>query len=313
MSEPALDPNITTHELMAIDYRYHYDVEQLKSDWINLKKTTTFKKGSQFKPGMKLCQHFFPNFWEIQNNKGTSFADCWKDYDLMDDVLCWGKKGMSKVWLSWIRRAVFMRASLPNSSFYRPHFSRQIILQTQKNTGLLFDPCAGWGGRMLGTVSAGWDYVGCEPNVATYNNLLKLIDFLGIKNNVTLYNIPVEEFDFDSVRNKVDVVLTSPPYFNLEVYTSDDNQSYQKYNTYQIWISNWLEPLIENCIRTLKTGGLSCWNAMNFSNTCKMATDVIDIHSKLGYNVDYTLGFQSPIANIRTVKNKDLTYVFTKS
>jgi len=310
MSEPALDPNITTQELMAIDYRYNYTEKELLADWVKLKNTTEFKKGSQFKPGMKLCQHFFPNFWNIKSSGGVSFADCWQDHALMDKVRVWGKQGMSQLWLSWVRRAVFMAGGLPNSSFYRPHFSRQVILNTAKDEGTLFDPCAGWGGRMLGTVSAGWHYIACEPNVETYDNLNKLIDFLGIRDSVTLYNIPAETFDYKN-HSKVDVVLTSPPYFNLEVYTTDSNQSYHKHNTFDIWVTNWLEPLINNCVDMLKDDGLSVWNVMNFNN-CHLATTVIDIHTKLNYSCKYTLGFQSPIANIRTVKNKDLTYVFAK-
>lgn len=296
---------------MGMDYRYNYSERELLDDWSKLKNTKEFKTGSQFKPGMKLCQHYFPNFWNIKSGKGISFSDCWQDETLMADVLQWGKTGMSKLWLSWIRRAVFMRAGLPNSSFYRPHFSRQIILSTGIKEGLLFDPCAGWGGRMLGTVSAGWHYVACEPNVETYNNLLSLINFLGIQDSVRLYNIPAEDFDYSRLKNKVDVVLTSPPYFNLEVYTDTSNQSYHKHNTYQSWVNDWLEPLIHNSIGILKENGLSCWNAMNF-NSCSMATDVIDIHNKLNYEVKETLGFQSPIANIRSVKNKDLTYIFAK-
>lgn len=312
MSESALDPDLTTKQLMDIDYRYNYSERELLDDWSKLKNTKEFKTGSQFKPGMKLCQHYFPNFWNIKSGKGISFNDCWQDETLMADVLQWGKTGMSKLWLSWIRRAVFMRAGLPNSSFYRPHFSRQIILSTGIKEGLLFDPCAGWGGRMLGTVSAGWHYVACEPNVETYNNLLSLIEFLGIQDSVILYNIPAEDFDYPNLKNKVDVILTSPPYFNLEVYTDSIDQSYNKHNTYDVWVNNWLEPLITNCIHMLKDDGLSCWNAMNF-NSCSMATDVIDIHNKLNYEVKETLGFQSPIANIRSVKNKDLTYIFAKS
>jgi hypothetical protein len=308
MSEQALNPNITTQELMAIDYRYNYSDKELLADWERLKTVTAFKTGSQFKPGMKLCQHFFPNFWNIKSSGGVSFADCWQNYDLMNRVRDWGKQGMSKLWLSWVRRAVFMAGGLPNSSFYRPHFSRQVILNTRKEEGVLFDPCAGWGGRMLGTVSAGWRYVACEPNVETYNNLNTLIDFLGIRDSVTLLNIPAETFDYQSL-GKVDVVLTSPPYFNLEVYTTDSNQSYHKHDKFDVWVSDWLEPLINNCVGMLKPDGLSCWNVMNF-NKCQLASSVINIHDKLNYDCKYTLGFRSPIANIRTVKNKDLTYVF---
>ena len=312
MSEPALDINTTVSDLMAMDYRYNYSKEELFTDWFRLRTTLDFKSGSQFKPGLKLCQHFFPNFWDIKSSKGVSFSDCWENPVLMENVLEWGRSGMSKLWLSWIRRAVFMRAGLPNSSFYRPHFSRQIILNTKIKDGLLFDPCAGWGGRMLGTVSAGWNYVACEPNIETYDNLMRLVDFLEIQNNVTIHNIPAEDFDYESLDGKVDVILTSPPYFNLEVYSDNSNQSYNKHNKYKTWIEHWLTPLIKNCVGMLNRDRLSCWNAMNFNN-CNMASDVIEIHSEMGYNVKYTIGFQSPIANIRTVKNKDLTYVFERS
>jgi len=74
-------------------------------------------------------------------------------------------------------------------------------------------------------------YTAFEPNTTTYNNLMKIVDFLGIHDKVTLicddarnmshYNIP-----------KVDLVLTSPPYFDLEVYAHEDTQSIKNLNTY---------------------------------------------------------------------------------
>lgn len=305
-----LDKSITTEELMTIDYRYHYSDEELRKDWIKLCNTTTFKKGSQFKPGMKMCQHFCDNFWNIQSSKGLSFADAWKDPVIMDKVRLWGLSGMSNLWLSWIRRAVFMAAGLPNSSFYRPHFSKQIAMMTGKKEGLLFDSCAGWGGRMLGTVANGWKYVGCDPNVETFDRLNKMVDFLEIHENVTLHNLPVEDFDIESLKN-VDVVLTSPPYFNLEVYTSDETQSYNKFDTYEVWRDLWLYPLIDRCLNILSDDGISAWNVMNFAGN-DFAGDVIRKHEQRGYKLIDTVGFDSPLANIRTLKNKDVTYIFEK-
>ena len=305
-----LDKNITTEELMAIDYRYNYSVKELNDDWIRLCGTTQFKKGAQFKPGMKLCQHFCDNFWTIQNDKGFSFADAWKNPEVMDKVRLWGLQGMSQLWLSWIRRAVFMSAGLPNSSFYRPHFSKQITMMTGKQNGTLFDPCAGWGGRMLGTVANGWKYVSCDPNVETYNNLLRIIDFLNIGLEVSLHNVPVEDFDIEGL-NKVDVVLTSPPYFNLEVYTDADTQSYNKFDTYETWRDNWLYPLIDRSLNILYDDGISAWNVMNFKGN-DFAGDVIRKHEERDYKLVDTVGFDSPLANIRKLKNKDVTYIFRK-
>ena len=258
---------------------------------------------------MKLCQHFFPNFWTIQNERGFSFADAWKDPVIMNKVREWGLKGMSKLWLSWIRRAVYMCSGLPQSSFYRPHFSKQIAMMTGKKHGTLFDPCAGWGGRMLGAVSNNWKYVGCEPNVDTYKNLMRVVEFLEIQDNVTLYNIPAETFDTKSINP--DVVLTSPPYFNLEVYSDDISQSYNQFNSYDNWHNNWMLPLITNCLSVLKDDGISAWNVMNFKKH-DLVGDMVNIHNKRGWNLTNTLGFQSPLANIRNLKNKDVTYLFRK-
>lgn len=312
-----LSKDITTEELMAIDYRYNFTDRELAEDWKRLLKVTEFKKGAQFKPGMKLCQHYCDNFWDIQNDKGLSFADAWNDYNTMNTVREWGLKGMSNLWLSWIRRAVFMCSGLPNSSFYRPHFSKQITMMTGKSTGTLFDPCMGWGGRMLGTIANDWKYISCDPNKETFANVEKILEFVRQTNvpigglpDVQLNNIPAEEYDFSN-SPKVDVVLTSPPYFNLEVYNDDEDQSYNKHDTYEKWRDEWLYPLIENCFSILEDDGISAWNVMNFKKY-DLVADVISIHEKHGWKLKKTVGFESPLNNIRKLKNKDVTYIFMK-
>ena len=300
-----LDPNISVQELQSLNYEYSYTKEELCVDWARLKGVREYKTGSQFQPGIKLCQHFFPNFWDIRNDKGVCFRDAWMDTALMESVLDWGRKSMSQLWLSWIRRAVYMRAGLPNSSFYRPHFSKQICQMTGKREGRLFDPCAGWGGRMLGTVANGWKYVGCEPNTETYLNLRRLVRFLEIEDQVTLHNMPAEECW--KAGPIFDVVLTSPAYFNLEVYTDDSRQSYNRHNSYADWSENWFRPLIRDCLARLRPQGLSAWNVMNFKK-CDLVADVFQEHA--GLKLDALVGFRSPLGNLRPVKNKDVTYVF---
>lgn len=304
----ALPSTITAMELVGLPYQYHYTDEELWKDWGNLCRTRVFKNGAQFKPGMKLCQHFCDNFWMIENNKGLSFAKSWHDEQLMEEVLEWGRKGMSRLWLSWIRRAVYLRAGLANSSFYRPHFSKQIIGMTGKQKGVLFDPCAGWGGRMLGTVASGWEYIGCDPNTHTYTNLRRMSDFLGIQDWVTLYNSPAETFGF-GLQQEVDVVLTSPPYFNLENYSNDITQSYNKFSMYDEWASDWLQPLLHKSLSILSPQGLSAWNVMNFKKY-PLVEDVIRFHKERGWELRTTVGFESPLANMRKLKNKDVTYIF---
>lgn len=302
-----LPQDITVEELMKTDYKYHYSPSELLKDYDRLCSITEYKKGSQFQPGMKLCKHFCPNFFDIQDANGKSFASEWKNEETMEAVLEWGRKSMSKLWMSWIRRAVYMVAGLPNSSFYRPHFSRQLIEMTGKDSGTLFDPCFGWGARMLGTTSKGWEYVGCDPNTQTYKNVCQMRDFLGV--DATLLNIPAEKYRFET---KHDLVLTSPPYFNLEVYTDKEGED-QCYagHTYESWRDQWLVPLINSCLDNLSDDGLSAWNVMNFKKH-DLVGDVIKAHEERGFELIDTLGFDSPLANIRSLKNKDITYIFRR-
>lgn len=306
-----LPGNTTTAELMQLDFHFNYTEQELREDWKRLCNIHKFKSGSQWKPGLKISQHFCKNFFDIETKNGKSFSKVWNDPVLMDKVRLWGLEKMSALYMSWIRRAVYMASGMHNPSFYRPHLARQIIHSTNIINGRLFDPCAGWGGRMLGTVSAGWHYIGCEPNTTTYNHLLEIVDFLDIKDAVTLHNIPYEDLDLTTV-GEVDVVLTSPPYFDLEIYANDSTQSCQRHSSYDGWLNNWYLPMVEKNMTLLTKDGLSCYNVMD--GLCK---DIVDhtntIHKNNGYKMVNCLGIDSPFINYKKKLNKkDLTYIFQK-
>ena len=306
-----LPSTITTQELMNVDFHFNFSDEELLQDWKRLKAVTKFKTGSQWKPGLKLCQHFCKNFFDIEAKNGKSFVKCWNDPVLMDKVRVWGLEKMSALYISWLRRAVYMASGMHNPSFYRPHLAKQIIFSTNKVKGTLFDPCAGWGGRMLGTVAAGWHYIGCEPNTTTYNHLREIIDFLDISDYVTLHNIPYEDLDLSTV-GEVDIILTSPPYFNLECYTSEENQSYLKFSEYNSWLNSWFLPLVSNNISILAEDGLSCYNIMD--GLCEGIVEKTTLqHQALGLELVDQIGIDSPFKNYKKKLNKqDLTYIFQK-
>jgi hypothetical protein len=306
-----LPDNLTTEELMTIDLGYNYSQKELIEDWNRLKRVRVFKSGSQWKPGLKICQQFCDNFFNIRAINGKSFNDVKSDYNEMGKVLSWGKEKMSALYISWLRRAIFMRWGGHNPTYYRPHLAKQIILSTGKFDGVLLDPCAGWGGRMLGTIAGNWKYIGCEPNKKTYQNLLDIIGFTQIQNAVDLRNIPFENLDLTTI-GKVDVVLTSPPYFNLETYSDEDTQSYIKYNTYDEWLQKWLLKSVMDCLNVLSDDGLSCWNVMDFKGI-KIVDAIIDVHKKFGFELIDAIGIDSPFINYKkTLNKKDLTYIFKK-
>ena len=82
----------------------------------------------------------------------------------------------------------------------------------------VFDPCIGWGGRMVGTTCLeDGNYTGCEPCTTTFHGLEKIKNELELESQVNLINKPVEEALDNELKDMLfDCYLTSPPYYDLE-------------------------------------------------------------------------------------------------
>lgn len=307
---PALAQQLEQH-----NFTHNYSHSELWKDWTNLCKWTTVSNSinSTNRVGMKLCEHFFPNFFDIENARGQSFAKLWQA-DNLEKILRWNRKSHSTPYMSEIRRGIYFCCGLTKNTMYRPQMMKLACIKYQPE--VVLDPCAGWGGRMLGAVAAGARYIAFEPNTTTYANLQNLANYLGIQNQVTLicddarnmgsYNLPT-----------VDMVLTSPPYFDLEVYTHEDTQSLNNTDSYQDWVTKFLEPVIELGLRQLKPGGVSCWNVGKVRNQ-DMNDDVKKIHVQNSFKVVNTLSVnsskrQSNQNATKNQKNSDDTVVYQKA
>lgn len=117
----------------------------------------------------------------------------------------------------------------------------------------ILDPCAGWGGRMIGAASLGNVYYeACEPSTETYKGLKKLgkwLKMLQPKFEFKINHVPYEEFDDEK---KFDVALTSPPYYNTEHYSDEPTNSLNKFGTFEEWIEGFYKPLILDTVARLE-------------------------------------------------------------
>jgi tRNA1(Val) A37 N6-methylase TrmN6 len=300
--------------LVDIDYHYNYSLTELHKDWSVLCKfqTSGLLTKSNTRAGMKLCEHYFPNFFDIQDSKGKSFSNCWTEKNLAK-VLRWNRKSHSTPYLSEIRRGIYFCCGLTKNTMFRPHLSK--IICSNYADKVVLDPCCGWGGRMLGALSSRKHYVGFEPNPQTYESLVKLARFVGVgKDRYTLICDGAENmnnYDFPNV----DLVLTSPPYFNLEIYAEGKQQSENQYDEYSSWKDSWLKDVIQKSINRLNKNGHSAWNVHSVKNM-PMVEDVEEIHKDLDFKhyIDISLTSSKRQANQKTKnknsKNKDLTRIF---
>ena len=299
-------------ELEDVSFYYSYSDSDLLKDWNALIKwnARVDTMASTQRVGMKLCEHFFPNFFDIENKDGNSFKSLWKA-DKLEKVLRWNRKSHSTPYLSELRRGIYFNYKLAKSTMYRPQMAKMVV--TNLGAKRVLDPCAGWGGRMLGVVAAGAEYIAFEPNTETYEGLLKLIKLLGIEDKVRIINDSALEMDKYDI-GEFDLILTSPPYFDLEVYSHEDTQSIKGCDTYSMWVNNFLKPLIELSISHMKQNGWSCWNVHNVGKM-KMIDDVKVIHE--GYNnqkvFSVTSSKRQTNQTVSKKKNADITICYSKS
>lgn len=146
---------------------------------------------------------------------------------------------------------------------FPPIVARNIIsdLSIVNTVKYVLDPCAGWGGRMIGCASLGnVHYVACEPSTKSYEGLMKLGEWLHTLQptfTYELYHTPYEDLD---INTKFDIALTSPPYYNTEHYSDEKTNSLNRYNTLEEWVYGFYKPLILNTVSRLKDNAVFVLN-----------------------------------------------------
>lgn len=309
----ALVPKLAS-ELEKLSFYTQHTDEDIINDWEKLKKWTTTESyiNSTSRLGMKASEHYCPNFYDIENSKGVSYASLWTAKNL-EKIFRWNRKSHQTPYLSELKRGIYFCCGLTKNTMYRPQMMK--LACDRYGVERVLDPCAGWGGRMLGAVASGAYYTAFEPNTTTFANLNKIINVLGIQKQVTLI--------CDDARNMkqygiapVDMVLTSPPYFDLEVYAHESTQSICGTSTYRQWADGFLRDIIRLGLDHLRPDGVSCWNVGKVGKN-DMNDDVLKYHGEFGYTKLEVLDVrsskrQSNQDSFKKQKSSDTTVVFKK-
>ena len=117
------------------------------------------------------------------------------------------------------------------------------------------------------------------------------------------------------------MVFTSPPYFDREQYSEDEEQSYKSYPQYDDWRDNFLKPTLVNAYESLRNDRYLLWNIADIKiGTNKfhpLEQDSIDILLSLGADYQGKLKMlmtsmvgvnQSKVKNAVKVNGKYLKY-----
>jgi len=161
--------------------------------------------------------------------------------------------------LGSVYSSFYFRASIMNP--YLVYSLNKSVLKGTK----IFTPTLGWSSYCMGFLECEEviEYVGTDviPDVCK-----KTMEYAkeNYKNKTTtIYCQPSEKLArtpsfMNKYRGHFDVVFFSPPYYKLELYKSD-NQSTDKYKTYEEWLAGYWEETIKMCHHVLSPKGKMCY------------------------------------------------------
>lgn len=139
------------------------------------------------------------------------------------------------------------------------HFPINLAKSLYKKFGSkkVLDPSAGWADRMLGAAAAGVEeYVGVDPNTKLRGLYWSISRYLISKTPTKIAALEDGFLEANLPTNYFDTVLTSPPYWNYEIYSEDDKQSIKQYQRVNDWVDNFMKPYLSKIARCLNNQGV---------------------------------------------------------
>lgn len=142
------------------------------------------------------------------------------------------------------------------------------MLVLRRNGKVFVTGNCGFGGRMLGALSStkNFKYVGTDPCTETMYHLHELGEYIematGREESYELHCCGSE--DFKGKPNSIDFAFTSPPYFDLEVYSTEETQCYNKFPNLKDWLEGYVRQTIKNIYVMLKPGRVYAINIADF-------------------------------------------------
>ena len=235
--------------------------------------------------GLDLANSYHPHMMTAYYSRGEkspyqTFSD---DDSLRDCINRWMEleKNPSP---TGIRRILKTRDRTKAVSNHRPTIAKYIYDKYVPENGSVLDPCAGYGGRLIGCIASNKNilYHGIDPNSETAIGNMKIAGEFNKQYDMFGERIYKYRYRFDLdcaekvmplLNDKYDLVFSSSPYFDVEIYSDNLNQSSSQYPEYQKWLENFLYIIVNESIRLLKENGRIILNIKN-TPKYKMADDL---------------------------------------
>ena len=180
------------------------------------------------------------------------------------------------------------------------------IVQILGGTRML-DFSAGWGDRLVGAIAAGLDrYQGYDPNINLKSGHTAMIQELARQPDK--YSVEYIGFEYAPIEpNGFDLIFTSPPFFDFEIYTNDLNQSVAMYPGFTDWLVKFLFGSMQKAWNSLCIDG-----HMVIHITDVYKTKVSEVMILLALSRLYNISYEGVINSIGENKLPRPMWVFKK-
>jgi DNA modification methylase len=214
--------------------------DQIIDEWNKLKSMSKCEielLNGRSQLGCKLVDFFFfHNRLETIGNKGINF------YDFAENIELYKNKKYIQNLLSYCEKNNRYSNSIIKKYYYcyglcfgrvnAFKITNALQIYYDFNPKVVLDPFAGFGGRMIGAMLLNIDYIGIDVNKELkvgYDNIRENFAHLSKSKTDIHYT---DSVNIDYSLYKYDMVFTSPPYENIEIYKHSEKKTTSEWNTF---------------------------------------------------------------------------------
>ena len=268
---------------------------------VNFKRDTLVDRRNkvigQSAHGLNLAWSYMEHAWGIKCGKMKTPMEIWEDEEHLT-------KGLNKILTGtfFMKKPAHMITESDMRSMLRRYSGTQMVSNFRPTAaaamydifvdkdsplegttaGTVWDPSMGYGGRLLGAISAGVNYIGTDPCIPTFEGLEKIRDEYGHSHKS--YKLLRQGSEtYVPMQNSLDFVFTSPPYFGWEAYGDEPEQSSIKFSTSDMWKEKFLKQTIANAYTGLKPGKYLALNVANTKQYKTFEEDTVDLAKQVGF------------------------------
>lgn len=263
---------------------------EMRKDFVGLSHTdtTTAWEGSAVQgstAGLRLANFFHPTMWGVRCRDAYAPLDRFECDRSLRRVL----RHALTIWpdrfsvnATNLRSMLRTFSKTTRVSNFRPTLAKAVIERFSSPRDQVLDFSAGYGGRLLGCIAAGRHYLGIDPSFDQIQGGIALVNALrrlGVHvPGVHLCQGPAEDALAGFAPASINLVFSSPPYFDRERYSHEPSQSYIRFPTYLQWRERFLTAVLAESARILKRGGRLVLNVSNVDGY-PIADDALSIGS----------------------------------